>query len=360
MKRMLTLVIVAALAAACGGDGGAGTTAPPDTTTTAPPDTTTTAPPDTTTTAPPDTTTTAPPETTTTTTEAPGPEIVAGEVNTIEFAPDDPSGTYLLYVPAGYDGTTPLPAVVALHGYTLSASSTINAFTLDLLDERGYAWIAPEATEKEGRRHQWAISPTEQQSIEQWLPNPPGGGDIVPYGDEDVLQVAAVLDDAATRIPIDPARVYAWGYSGGSWMSVRLACDLSDRFAAVGTGTNGVFFPEGCNAERAVSIVNFGLAEDQFHPAEWSRDGAHNWAEHHLCDMAETSMFEPIDGEFAVEQVRYANCRDQAEIVLYFLEAEIPGFWYNADMRAWAPRFDPPFDDPPALLLDFFEAHPMG
>ena len=70
------------------------------------------------------------------------------------------------------------------------------------------------------------------------------------------------------------------------------------------------------------------------------------------------TTIDPISGEFAVEEIRYTGCRDGAEIVLYFADAEVPGGWYHA-VTPWARRFDPPFHDPPSLILDFFEALTM-
>ncbi len=52
-------------------------------------------------------------------------------------------------------------------------------------------------------------------------------------GSEDVSFALAVVADVATRASIDPARVYATGYSAGGGMAARLGCDAAETFAAI-------------------------------------------------------------------------------------------------------------------------------
>jgi polyhydroxybutyrate depolymerase len=48
-----------------------------------------------------------------------------------------------------------------------------------------------------------------------------------------VAFLAALLDDAAARAGVDPARVCLGGFSNGAGMAFRAAAELADRFAAV-------------------------------------------------------------------------------------------------------------------------------
>jgi poly(3-hydroxybutyrate) depolymerase len=271
MRRTTTLIAtICLLVAACGGDG-AVTTAPA-----------------------PAATVPVTVETTTTTTTAPlDPELAPGTVLRLEFGPESAPIEYYAYLPDGYDGAADLPLIIGLHGYTQSPSSTLGAFPLSLLDERGYAWVAPGATEKEGRNRQWAFITTEAQSMAEWPENPPGGGQYHPYGDEDVDRIVEVLDD---------------------------------------------------------------FSEDVYHPADWTRDGAHLWAEFQGCSTP--LVTEIVSGEFVLEESRYMGCRDGSEIVILLVDGGIPGIWFNTE-SPWADDLDPPFNDPPSVFLDFFEAHTM-
>lgn len=62
-----------------------------------------------------------------------------------------------------------------------------------------------------------------------------GVGRPSPGGDEmvDVRFVGRLIDELATRYPIDPKRVYATGFSNGGQMTWNLVCATPDRFAGI-------------------------------------------------------------------------------------------------------------------------------
>jgi polyhydroxybutyrate depolymerase len=80
---------------------------------------------------------------------------------------------------------------------------------------------------------------------------------------QDIDYVEAVIDDISARHPVDPARVYAIGYSLGSMFSYELACHLSSRFAAIASfaGTMPVS-PNSCEQEDNVPIMHIHGLED--------------------------------------------------------------------------------------------------
>jgi len=58
----------------------------------------------------------------------------------------------------------------------------------------------------------------------------------------DVTFLRQLLDDLKPRLGYDPRRVYCCGHSNGGAMTFRVAAELSERFAAVGTVAAGVAF----------------------------------------------------------------------------------------------------------------------
>lgn len=86
-------------------------------------------------------------------------------------------------------------------------------------------------------------------------------------GVDDVAFVAAVIDVVTAAHPVDPARVFAVGHSNGGIMAYRLACELSDRVAAIGVvaGSLGV---DRCSPDRPVSLLHVHGTADQNHPIE--------------------------------------------------------------------------------------------
>jgi polyhydroxybutyrate depolymerase len=142
---------------------------------------------------------------------------------------------YLLSVPAGHDGTTPMPLVVELHGLAEGAAIAAQMSEIDALGEReGFVSVFPNGS---GQPVRW------NESL-----------DASPNEDLDFLD--ALLSSLSTSLCIDEARVYATGLSYGAIMSSTLACVRSDRFAAIAP-VAGVRFPDGCAPARPVPVLSF-------------------------------------------------------------------------------------------------------
>jgi polyhydroxybutyrate depolymerase len=129
---------------------------------------------------------------------------------------------YILHVPAAAAGAA-LPLLLQLHGRGIDpvAFDRLTGFRA-LADTEGFVVAMPAAIGtiwNDGRYPEMAGS-----------------------GVDDVGYLLAVLDDAALRAPVDPARVYAVGMSNGATMAGRLACEQAERLAGLGqvAGTAGV------------------------------------------------------------------------------------------------------------------------
>ena len=78
---------------------------------------------------------------------------------------------------------------------------------------------------------------------------------------DDVSVIKAVVADIKRRANIDSNRIYANGMSNGGMMSYRLACELTDTFAAIASvaGTDGTKI---CNPSRPISILHIHALDD--------------------------------------------------------------------------------------------------
>src|SRR5579863_9535563 len=136
--------------------------------------------------------------------------------------------SYYVHVPAGHDGNTPLPVVVALHG----AFSTAREFER----ESGFSQLAD-------RERFIAVYP---QGI--------GLGDLFRHWNsghccgkarkmnlDDVGFVLAAVNDVARRNPVVWARLYLVGFSNGGMLAYRIAAEHPEVVAAVAvvSGTIG-------------------------------------------------------------------------------------------------------------------------
>jgi len=124
--------------------------------------------------------------------------------------------TYSLYIGSSAPVQSGSPLVVCLHGIEQTTGDIRFVTGFDsLANQRGFVVAYPaafEGTWNDGR-----------------------GVDGVPAYDEnvdDVAFVAAVVEDVARRVNINPSRVYIAGYSNGGLMAQRIAIEDAARYAA--------------------------------------------------------------------------------------------------------------------------------
>ena len=72
----------------------------------------------------------------------------------------------------------------------------------------------------------------------------------------DLEFVTALLKQVESSECIDTSRVYASGFSDGSFMVSLLACTMSNTFAAIGA-VSGLQLPKPCRTTRRVPIITF-------------------------------------------------------------------------------------------------------
>ena len=146
--------------------------------------------------------------------------------------------TYRRYLPDdGQEG--PRPLVINLHGLSSNADqqAVLSAFE-PLAAQEHFIVLTPQG---EGKPAGWSITATAS--------NP------------DIVFIKAMLDEAEATACVDTARVYSTGLSNGGIMSALLACEMSDRIAAVGL-VSGIVHPAGCRPSRPVPMMVFWGEKD--------------------------------------------------------------------------------------------------
>jgi polyhydroxybutyrate depolymerase len=176
----------------------------------------------------------------------PGPAVTNQQVNlTVAGTPR----SYLLTTPdpstpsptpTGAAATTggspvPRPLVVDIHG--LGEGATIHAATSQfgaLGQKDGFVAVFPNGT---GNPIKW-------NTTDQAPTNP------------DLQFITALLQQVESTQCIDTSRVYASGFSDGSYMVSLLACTMSSTFAAIGA-VSGLQLQKPCHTTRRVPIITF-------------------------------------------------------------------------------------------------------
>ena len=154
---------------------------------------------------------------------------------------------YILYIPELYDGSTAAPLVLNFHGYGSNAAQQMFYGDFrDIADTEGFLLVHPEGTTFIGDQF--------------WNVGFPGLSSNI----DDVGFTEALIDELATLYAIDLDRVYATGMSNGGFMSFLLACQLSEKIAAVasvtGSMTQDTF--DDCNAQHPTPVLQIHGTDD--------------------------------------------------------------------------------------------------
>jgi len=134
------------------------------------------------------------------------------------FAPEGfPERSYELWVPED-SSPKPFPLVVLLHAYATTPATQESFFRVRAeLRKAGIAYAWPKGTLNRSGQLYWEANESCCNHDGQ-SPN-------------DVAYVLAVLDDIASRIPLDKSRVTLMGLSNGAFMAYQLACENPERFS---------------------------------------------------------------------------------------------------------------------------------
>ena len=161
---------------------------------------------------------------------------------------------FFVYIPEKYStGQKPAPLLLSLHGYTSTALTNLSYSGFQqLADEEGFLVVYP----------QGSILQTTQET--HWNV----GGWTVGSETDDVLFIKELLNHLDQNLSIDRSRVYSTGMSNGGFMSYELACQLSDRIAAIASVT-GTMTPQtyaNCKPTRPVSVLQIHGLRDSVVP----------------------------------------------------------------------------------------------
>jgi len=152
---------------------------------------------------------------------------------------------YLLHVPQGAPPTAPL--VIVLHGGGGRPDAIMrNTGFNDVADQNGVIVAYPAGTPGPGRGLTWNV-----------------GGPDSASGADDVDFIRAMLRGIESLHQIDRNRIYATGLSMGGVFAYRLACEMSDTFAAI-AAVSATMVEPACRPQSPVAILHIhGTADDR-------------------------------------------------------------------------------------------------
>lgn len=193
-----------------------------------------------------------------------------------------------LSVPRAYDGTTPLPAVVLLHGF--GASGEVQDAYLGLsraARSRGFYVVVPDGTVNGGGSRFWNATPA--------------CCDFGGSGVDDVGYLTSLIDELEAAVPV--SAVYFVGHSNGGFMSHRMACERASRIRAIVNLAGSDFLRDtDCVPDRPVSMLQIHGDLDATilyagSPGAYPSAPAvvERWARRAGCDVTTATPGEPLD-----------------------------------------------------------------
>ena len=281
-----------------------------------------------------------PPTVTPVPTSRPSPTVstdCAAGTHVNQIASGEEVRQYRLYIPASYQPAHPTALVFGFHGNTGYADQFESYSGFSLVAEReGYIVVYPQGA---GEHPSWDTHP----------------------GSKDVKFVRDLIAHLETICNIDPLRIYATGHSLGGGMVNRLACDLSDRIAAIGPVSGAYQNANDCSPSQPVAVIAVhGTADTVIFYLGIPPHGtvletytvigtpipqwASAWAGRNGCDNKSTIIFnqDPISAQ------QWPNCRNGADVVFYTIRGGEHNWPTPAEHL-----------DAAQTIWDFFVKHPL-
>ncbi|MBS0559849.1 MAG: polyhydroxybutyrate depolymerase [Proteobacteria bacterium] len=257
--------------------------------------------------------------------------------------------SYLLFVPPGV--SNPAPLVMVFHGGGGRAQGIMRSTGMNAVAERGRFIVAyPQGEGRGGGKGTWNI-----------------GGPNSASSANDIGFVQAMLADIERSYPIDRRRIFATGESMGGVFAYRLACEMSDTFAAIAPVAATMVQPN-CAPRSPVAVLHIQGSADQNIPLNggtgsmtgmgraWPspRGAVDFWARADGCSPAVSSR---QDGPDTTCQT-HTTCRSTVEMCIVNGGGHA---WPGSPPQRWQQRYRVYVSQNfPASqrIWEFFAAHP--
>jgi polyhydroxybutyrate depolymerase len=212
------------------------------------------------------------------------------------FVYDGIERTYRVYIPSVYSPSTAVPLLFNLHGFgSNNIEQEIYGNFRPIADTAGFIIVHPNGT-------------FDAQNNRFW--NTFGTSTV-----DDVGFLSALIDTISADYTIDQNRIYSTGMSNGGFMSYELACQLSERIAAIASVTGSMVYDHfnACNAIHPTPVMEIHGTADGTVPFNGNAffvpidELVAYWAEFNNCStvpvITQVPDIDPTDGCTAELQV---------------------------------------------------------
>jgi len=275
-------------------------------------------------------------------------------VNTGDYEFDIQSGgykrSYRVHIPPGYSPDKPTPVVMVFHGgWGTGKYIQKQSKMTPVSDQHGFIGVFPD-----GKFRAWNAGGCCEKPMRENI--------------DDVGFVSDIIDKLERDYCVDDRRIYATGFSAGAMLSQRLACDLSDKIAAIAP-VSGVIMVKDCKPERPMSVMEFHGTDDprslwqgglgDKDPSKGVRDSIpvtiNKLTTRYHCSGEVRNTFQK--GTVSCET--HSGCDANGEVTLCKIGGG--GHQWPGGEGVWEGKLGPVNHDISAseMMWDFFSKHPM-
>ncbi len=215
--------------------------------------------------------------------------------------------TYLLHLPPAFNSADTLPLVFCLHGLNQTAGRIAQVSGFDTIADRERFIV---------------VYPFGKDTIWNTFSNP------YHSGVDDAGFISALIDTLERDYHINLNRVYSTGMSNGGFMSYKLACELSERIAAIaplaGAFTDSMRYY--CHPSRAMPVLHIHGASDfvvGYNGGFVNISVANTldyWKQYNNCPLTEVVTQLPdiiTTDNCTVTKYEWLPCNNQSEVIHY-------------------------------------------
>ena len=225
------------------------------------------------------------------------------------FEFDGNTRDYKVFLPDNYSSSTKFPLVFNLHPLLYGAQWELSYTRMHLVaDTLGFIVVYPNA-------------------VIEWNVGAKNNDGTLKYDIDDVGFFNALIDVLDNEYSIDLERIYACGFSNGAFMSLRLACELSHRIAAVASVGGAILKVNvaNCLPVRTLPLLLIHGTEDldvpfggnsSINSTDWTVE---YWSGLNNCMEENTTTLEdldPADG-CTIERISYTSCDFNCNVMFY-------------------------------------------
>ena len=273
------------------------------------------------------------------------------------FEHDGVEREYFVHMPD--NASSKLPVVLAIHGYTSTATGFAVFHDLNShANENGYIVVYPQSShfvvndsDRPYRATSWnffvgdapdpGAGPQCSVDADQY-PCPPECGvcDRCDWAscNDDMGYFEKLLDGVESEFDTDTSRYYALGMSNGGMMTLQLGCNMSSRFAAIAPIAAQLPAGFNCGPTTDLPMIHLAGGKDNTVRPDGGRNGdgffyvsaadtAAKWADALQCESGPSTWETELSSKAELSCTAYTSCRVDRHEVVSCLDPEETHNW---------------------------------